>query len=138
MSCRVAYRALLGIAAVLGLFSPAPAAQLVAARSAKDPIDLVIVVDVSYSMFYFKDTRTDPGGIRWDAIQFLIDTAAPDDRVALILYRADAALVSRHLAPADSRSGFVTLGNGPDSPRVKLKEMIAGFQKFEEDIPRGD
>ena len=67
-------------------------------------------------------TPTDPTGCRWDGIQFLIDTAGPDDRIALIIYRG-TPLVTRYL----DASGFVTLGT--DDNRRQLKKMVAEFQK---------
>lgn len=135
LAARFAALGTVGVLAALALAPVGVTAQPAAARVApRDPVDLVLLVDVSYSMFLSNPPTkipNDPGGIRWDAIQFLIDTAGPDDRVALVLYRADAALVTRHLDP----SGFATLGSGPGSPRAKLKEMVAGFQKFEREFP---
>ncbi|MCE9564363.1 MAG: hypothetical protein K8U57_20190 [Planctomycetes bacterium] len=107
--------AVLGIIVSLLTIGTSLEAQPVANRvTPTDPVDLVLVVDVSYSMFRSlppKNATNDPGGIRWDAIQFLIDTAGPEDRVALVLYRADAALVTRYLDPYD-RLAFSGGGTG--------------------------
>src|SRR4051812_39280116 len=66
--------------------------------------DLVLAIDVSQSMverWKASDGSTrrpsDPGGIRWDGLQFVLDVARPGDRVALVLFRAQAEVITRRI-----------------------------------------
>src|SRR5271163_3469388 len=78
------------------------------------PHDLILAVDISYSMVrHFPPTLTpgawlppsDPEGIRWDAVQFAIDLARPKDRIALVVFRGEPLVLTQFLDP----SGFVTI-----------------------------
>src|SRR3974390_687316 len=73
-----------------------PAPQL----KPEQPHDLILAVDVSLSMLmdWTGNGRTypasDPEGMRWDGLQFAVDVARPQDRIALVLYRAENVLLS--------------------------------------------
>ena len=115
-----------------------PVALLAApAKRAEAPLDLIVVVDVSLSMSKNYNTltkdkdgkitwsATDPEGIRWDGIQFLIDTANDEDRVALVIFRTDAALVTAGLP--NQKNGYVMMKDG----RKALKEAVRRLQEHE-------
>lgn len=105
--------------------------------------DIIIAVDVSDSMFennypYNFDPHTysrerlfkefppsDPDGFRWDGIQLLLDIASPNDRVAIVLYKADALVATSYIE--GQKDGFVSIGQN----RKLLKEMIGGFRSVE-------
>ncbi len=65
--------------------------------------DLVFVIDVSRSMvvpWQASDgsgthPASDPGGIRWDGLQFALDVTRPGDRVALVLFRVQAEVLKQ-------------------------------------------
>ena len=84
-----------------------PASQL----QPEQPHDLILAVDVSLSMLmdWTSDGRTFPAsdreGMRWDGLQFAVDVARSQDRVALVLYRAENVVLSKFV----DESGFVSL-----------------------------
>ncbi len=105
-------------------------------KRAETPMDLILVVDVSLSMSKNSNTldtvdgkivsrATDPDGIRWDGIQFLIDTANDNDRVALVLFQTDAVLVTAGIE--GQSNGFVEMKHG----RKALKEAVKRLQQHE-------
>lgn len=105
--------------------------------------DLIVAVDVSDSMFeanypqnfdprsytleqLFKEfPPSDPDGFRWDGIQLLLDIAAPSDRIAVVIYKADALIATSYIE--GQKDGFVSIGKN----RRMLKEMIASFRSAE-------
>src|SRR5262245_10558285 len=107
------------------------------------PHDLILAVDVSLSMLgSFEETvngvrqtfaANDREGIRWDGIQFTVDVARDDDRVALVLYRAESEVVTRFIDP----SGFVRLAQpyprfGNRKGRELLAALVGRLQRLEE------
>ncbi len=83
------------------------------------PHDLILAVDVSLSMIMTYPDKNgqrhppnDPRGIRWDGVQFTIDVARDQDRIALVLYRAENVVITNYLDP----SGFVGLATEYDWP----------------------
>jgi hypothetical protein len=116
----------------------APAGKAAGARG-HAPQDLILAVDVSLSMlmdWHEGKTRYDASdreGMRWDGIQFAVDVARPQDRIALVLYRAENTVLSKYLDP----SGFVSLAKqypefGNRTGREVLTELIREIQKQEE------
>ena len=119
-----------------------------AAADAEPPIDLILAVDVSLSMSDCPNTRTtgpdgkaggysssDPDGVRWDGVQFLLDTANDADRVAVVLFRGDAVLLTAGIP--GHQGGFVTMKDG----RGKLKDAIRRVREYEQgyrDLPKQD
>ncbi len=92
------------------------------------PMDLILAVDVSYSMTVNKvnPVAADSEGKRWDGLQFLIDTAGDDDRIAIILFQQKAHLVTQQM---DGEGGFVPVrGVG----RKKLKELVSRLKEIEQ------
>jgi hypothetical protein len=71
---------------------------------------------------------SDPEGYRWDGTQFLIDVAGPDDRIAIILYKADAVVATAKIPGHEG--GFVAV----KTHRILLKEMVRKFRAAERDF----
>src|SRR5437870_1906942 len=131
------------LAALFALTATAGAARAQGKGKGADerdrPHDLILAVDVSLSMIM--PTRdqgkvlppNDREGLRWDGIQFTVDVARDQDRVALVLYRAENVVVTRFLDP----SGFVRLAArypafGGRTGRELLSELVAQLQGLEE------
>ena len=106
----------------------------------------IFVIDVSPSMlcpFDPTDTKklvppSDPDGVRWDGVQFAIDISPPNDRVALVLFSANAIVLTK-LVDA-SEGGFIQLnkvyqgigaGNETMTGRQVLRLLIEELQKAE-------
>jgi hypothetical protein len=129
------------VAALCLVGLPHAAAQEQAAQDDYDkPHDLVLAVDISYSMVrHFPPTLrqgawlppSDPEGIRWDAVQFAIDLARPKDRIALVVFRGEPLVLTQFLDP----SGFVTIGGDKHydgkTGRELLKTVVAEIQADE-------
>src|SRR5262245_58353905 len=87
------------LATVIALVATASTARAQGKGKGEDerdrPHDLILAVDVSLSMIM--PTRdqgkvlppNDREGLRWDGIQFTVDVARDQDRIALVLYRAE-------------------------------------------------
>lgn len=99
------------------------------------PHDLILAVDVSASMTNRFDHEghfhppNDVEGMRWDGVQFAVDLARPGDRIALVLFRGDAAVVSQLIDP----SGYVRLDEpypsfGGRTGRALLKAVVSELQ----------
>jgi hypothetical protein len=143
----------LTVLAALAALAPAAAHT-----DADRPHDIIVAIDVSGSMIAaFPDEQkkptkpramrlirtrgapqgevrylfdaSDPQGIRWDGLQFLFDTARPEDRIALVLFSGDAAVPTRFLHP----SGFLEMGKryGKRTGRELLKELVREIQEHE-------
>jgi hypothetical protein len=124
----------------LALAAISPACAQKKGQDERDrPHDLILAVDVSLSMIM--RTRegdrvlppNDREGIRWDGLQFTVDAARDQDRIALVLYRAENVVVTRFLDP----SGFVHLSErypafGGRTGRELLSELVAQLQAQEE------
>lgn len=103
-------------------------------KAQESPLDLILAVDISYSMTWNSSwndgtdktlTPADPEGKRWDGLQFLVDTAGDNDRIAIILFQHKAEIATTQLA---GEGGFVPVkGEG----RKKLKALIARFKEIE-------
>jgi hypothetical protein len=106
------------------------------------PHDLILAVDVSLSMIGTGREKVkgvlktfppnDREGLRWDGLQFTLDVAGDDDRVALVLYRAQSKVVTEELDP----SGFVRLAQryprfGNRTGRELLSDVVAQLQELE-------
>src|SRR5262245_64312128 len=92
------------LAALLALTTSGPARAQDKGEDERDrPHDLILAVDVSLSMIMETvegQRRLPPNdreGIRWDGLRFTIDVARDDDRIALVLYRAENVILTRHL-----------------------------------------
>jgi hypothetical protein len=118
----------------------APAALAAPADDYAKPHDLILAIDVSFSMtqrFLSNVTPgkelppSDPEGIRWDGVQFAIDIARPQDRVALVVFRGEGLVLTRYL----DASGFVSLDNTRryhgKTGREALRTLIAEVQAEE-------
>ncbi len=128
------------LATLLALAVAAPARAQGKGQDERDrPHDLILAVDVSLSMIMPTRERgrvfpaNDREGMRWDGIQFTVDVARGQDRVALVLYRAENVVVTRFLDP----SGFVRLSArypafGGRTGRELLSELVAQLQAQEE------
>jgi hypothetical protein len=89
------------------------------------PHDLILVVDVSGSMI----EQNDREGIRWDGLQFVVDIARPEDRIALVLFSGDAVIASQQIDP----TGFVPLNKKypKGTGRELLKQALEDLQEKE-------
>ncbi len=135
---------LLGLVAFGGLLTFVSATQAPADRQpeqavAEPPHDLILTVDVSLSMImdWTEGTRTFPAsdreGMRWDGLQFAVDVARPQDRVALVLYRAENIILSKFI----DDTGFVGLAQkypkfGNRTGRELLTALITEMQQQED------
>src|SRR5258708_4526178 len=72
---------------------------------------------------------SDPEGMRWDGVHFLLDIARPEDRVALVLFSGDAHVITAAVDP----SGFVAIGQDGKG-RTLLKKVVADIQTGEAKI----
>jgi hypothetical protein len=122
----------------VGLVSVLLAAGLARAAEPADlPQDLILAVDVSFSMTEPFESRgrtfpaSDPEGIRWDGLRFVLDVARPQDRIALVLYRGEAVVVSTRIDP----SGFVDLSHSYNgkSGRALLEAVLTEIQQKEQE-----
>jgi hypothetical protein len=127
------------LAVLITLGSVAPVRAQGKAEDDRDqPHDLILAVDVSLSMI-MKTVEgkkefppSDRAGIRWDGIQFSVDVARDQDRIALVLYRAENVVVTRFL----DRSGFVQMSKpypefGGRTGRELLSQLLVELQKQE-------
>ncbi len=110
------------------------------------PFDLILAVDVSGSMIlpYGKaEAGSDPEGIRWDGLQFAIDISQDNDRIALVIYTADAAVITKFIPGAEDigflkMNEFYTLASGERViGRKLLKNIVAELQLREQNLIRG-
>jgi hypothetical protein len=122
----------------LGVLLAAAAAP--AAEPADRPQDLILAVDVSFSMTEAFESRgrmvpaSDADGIRWDGLRFVLDVARPQDRIALVLFRGEAVVVSQFIDP----SGFVELSRSYDrfkgkSGRALLEGVLTEIQQKDQE-----
>jgi hypothetical protein len=131
---------LLSLPALLALSLPAAAADQAPQDDYDKPHDLILAVDISYSMVRHSPPTlsegawlppSDPEGIRWDAVQFAIDVARPKDRIALVVFRGEPLVLTQFL----DRSGFVTIGGDKrydgKTGRELLKTIVADLQADE-------
>ncbi len=112
------------------LLAPLVSGEDKTAATDDPPHDFILVVDVSYSMTgWYKDPAnpkiidppTDEQAISWDGVQFTIDIARPKDRVALVVFRGEALVLSTLVDP----SGFVEM---TDKGRADLKKIVKEIQ----------
>ena len=130
------------------------------ARKLHPPQDIILLVDVSGSMSVDfkppaaalearKHARTllnsrgeappsDRESIRWDGVQFLIDIARDEDRIALVVFSGDAVLLTQLGDEKINPSGFLRLDQtysvkeGKLSGRELLKRLVEDVQKREQ------
>ncbi len=102
------------------------------------PHDLIVALDVSASMVYGESSGegNDPRGIRFDGLQFLIDTASDKDRFCLVLFSGDAAVPTQYIG---DRKGFIQMDRMYYHPgemkevkgRQILKDLVKNLQEHE-------
>ena len=99
--------------------------------------DLILAIDVSLSMSSdvqdpFSRTRTlanDPDGLRWVGIEMAIDIADPEDRVAIVVFRDKALILTSWINP----DGFVKIGGVYQKRKGRdvLKNLIRNLRDAE-------
>jgi len=107
------------------------------------PHDVILAIDVSGSMVFDWEASgpgrrpgavfnkpSDPTGLRFDAVNLIIDSALPDDRIAIALFAGEAFVPTKVL---DS-SGYITIGKDHGQGRVQLKSLINDIQNHESAI----
>ena len=102
--------------------------------------DTVLMVDMSLSLVA-KDPNpphtpaSDPNGLHWDGIDFIINSSEPGDRIALMVYRSNPVLTSRFISGQDD---FIEIDrlyelNGERlTGRDWLKRLVAELRDFEQ------
>jgi hypothetical protein len=132
-----------------GLLALAPDRAAPAEGRGEPPQDIILVIEVSASMLFKWQSNTktdllpnDPESIRWDAVQFMIDIARPEDRIAVVIFSGDAHVVTRAIDGADP-SGLVPIGKPDDGKpgrdgRSLLKQAVTDMQAAEQKARKDD
>lgn len=131
----------------LGTAAPAQT-QTAAPTEAPEGIDLVFVVDVSWSMYQKLTTQVevvpavptgnDPQRLRWQAVQLSLDLLTDDDDVRVVPFNA-AAPAHWPGNPAVRIPGVLPDGLTPNrsKPGDELREKVGGFIHDRNDRPAG-
>ncbi len=132
----------LALAATAAAADPAPPSPRPGGRSDREH-DIILVMDVSGSMLF--DTKeggktimgpSDINGIRFDAINLILDSARPEDRVALVLFAGSTAVPTLYI----DGSGYVGMNRTytRDGVAIKgrdfLKQLVKEILDHEESI----